>query len=134
MKPGRRTAENGRGVAAVEFALLLPILILFILGIVEFGRGYNAKTTLTHAAREGVRELAIDSSDAAALAAAEAVAEASAAHVDSSTPPTATATENCGASPPTVTMTVDYTFSYDILFFGSANVAMSESATMRCGG
>lgn len=48
-----------RGAVAVEFALILPVLILLLLGIMEFGRAYNAQLSLTHAARESVRTLAI---------------------------------------------------------------------------
>jgi Flp pilus assembly protein TadG len=44
-----------RGSAAVEFALLLPVLLLLIFGVVDFGRALNAQITLTQAAREGAR-------------------------------------------------------------------------------
>ncbi|HKU29947.1 MAG TPA: TadE/TadG family type IV pilus assembly protein, partial [Arthrobacter sp.] len=40
-----------RGAAAVEFALVAPILVLLVLGIMEFGRAYNAQVSLTNAAR-----------------------------------------------------------------------------------
>jgi Flp pilus assembly protein TadG len=54
----RRRAGTGpgdRGAVAVEFALLLPLLLLILFGIVDFGRALNAQITLTQAAREGVR-------------------------------------------------------------------------------
>jgi Flp pilus assembly protein TadG len=44
-----------RGQALVEFALILPLLMLVLFGIVEFGRAWNAKQVLTDAAREGAR-------------------------------------------------------------------------------
>lgn len=53
---GRRTDE---GAAAVEFALVLPFLLVLLCGIVDFGLAFNAKVTLTHAAREGVRAIAL---------------------------------------------------------------------------
>jgi hypothetical protein len=31
-----------RGAVAVEFAIILPVLLLILLGIMEFGRAYNA--------------------------------------------------------------------------------------------
>ena len=40
---------------AVEFALLLPVLLLIIFGTIDFGRAINAQITLTQAAREGAR-------------------------------------------------------------------------------
>jgi len=48
-----------RGATAVEFALLLPLLLVIVLGIVDFGRALNAQITLTQAAREGVRLAAL---------------------------------------------------------------------------
>jgi Flp pilus assembly protein TadG len=44
---------------AVEFALLLPVLLLIIFGVIDFGRAINAQITLTQAAREGARLAAL---------------------------------------------------------------------------
>ncbi|MEZ2388303.1 TadE family protein [bacterium RCC_150] len=60
-----------RGAAAVEFALVAPILVLLLLGIMEFGRAYNAQVALTNAAREGVRVMAISNDQTAAKTAAK---------------------------------------------------------------
>ena len=57
-RPARR-APRDRGAAAVEFALLLPLLMLLVFGIVDFGRALNAQITLTQAAREGARMAAL---------------------------------------------------------------------------
>lgn len=54
---GRRARD--RGSAAVEFALLLPALLLIVFGIIDFGRALNAQITLTQAAREGARLAAL---------------------------------------------------------------------------
>ena len=59
-----RTEE--RGAVAVEFALLAPVLILLLLGIAEFSRAYNVQVSLSSAAREGVRVMAIGNNPAAA--------------------------------------------------------------------
>nr|WP_309304074.1 pilus assembly protein [Arthrobacter sp. CJ23] len=56
---------------AVEFALLAPILVLLLLGIMEFGRAYNAQVSLSNAAREGVRVMAITNDQTAAKTAAK---------------------------------------------------------------
>lgn len=53
-RPPARISQD-RGSVAVEFALLLPILLLIVFGIVDFGRALNAQITLTQAAREGAR-------------------------------------------------------------------------------
>jgi len=51
--PGTKGCD--RGAAVVEFALLLPALLLLVFGIIDFGRALNAQITLTQAAREGAR-------------------------------------------------------------------------------
>jgi len=51
--------DRERGAAAVEFALLLPVLLLLVFGIIDFGRALNAQITLTQAAREGARLAAL---------------------------------------------------------------------------
>jgi Flp pilus assembly protein TadG len=57
------TAVRDRGAAAVEFALLLPVLLLLVFGIIDFGRALNAQITLTQAAREGARLAALGQPD-----------------------------------------------------------------------
>ncbi|MBZ0258666.1 pilus assembly protein, partial [bacterium] len=44
-----------RGSATVEFALVLPILMLLLFGIIEFGRVLSVQHLLNTAAREGAR-------------------------------------------------------------------------------
>ena len=119
--------RHDRGAALVEMAIILPILILLLMGIVEFGRAYNAKITLTHATREGVRVLAIFGD---AVAAEDAVVAASAS-LDPSL--LSVSTTACNTGEPT-SVTANYPFSYDIPLFGSATISMSSTAVMRCGG
>jgi hypothetical protein len=44
-----------RGASLVEFALVLPLMLMIIVGLVSAGAAYNLKITLTHAAREAAR-------------------------------------------------------------------------------
>ncbi|PTT65876.1 TadE/TadG family type IV pilus assembly protein [Arthrobacter sp. HMWF013] len=48
-----------RGAVAVEFAIIAPVLVMLLLGVMEFSRAYNAQASLSAAAREGVRVMAI---------------------------------------------------------------------------
>jgi Flp pilus assembly protein TadG len=50
-----RAWRSEDGQALVEFALVVPILLLLILGLVEFSRAWNTKQVLTDAAREALR-------------------------------------------------------------------------------
>ena len=44
-----------RGQGMLEFALVLPIVLLLIVGIIEFARIFEAWLVITNAARTGVR-------------------------------------------------------------------------------
>jgi Flp pilus assembly protein TadG len=50
-----RRGRVGRGQALVEFALVLPLFLLFLIAIFDLGRAVFAYNTLTNAAREGAR-------------------------------------------------------------------------------
>jgi len=43
----------------VEFALVLPIFLLLVIGVIEFGRAWNLQQTITDAAREGARRAVV---------------------------------------------------------------------------
>jgi Flp pilus assembly protein TadG len=55
-----RRVRDESGQALVEMALILPVLLLLALGIVEFGRAFNAKQVVTDAAREGARHAVVN--------------------------------------------------------------------------
>jgi Flp pilus assembly protein TadG len=71
----RHPWKNRRGQALAEFALVLPMILLFIAGVVEMGRAWNIKQTVTDAAREGARWTVVQDEDLADLAAVEAKIE-----------------------------------------------------------
>jgi Flp pilus assembly protein TadG len=55
MKRLRFIGRRNQGNAIVEFALVLPIFILLVIGIVEFGYYFFVQHTLQYATREGMR-------------------------------------------------------------------------------
>lgn len=52
---GRRLLSEAAGAQLVEFALVLPFLLVFLVGIIDFGTAWNLKHKLNNAAREGAR-------------------------------------------------------------------------------
>lgn len=54
-----RLFKSEKGASAVEFAIILPILVTIVFAIIEFGIVYNNWIALTHAAREGARLAAV---------------------------------------------------------------------------
>jgi Flp pilus assembly protein TadG len=55
----RRVRASQDGAVAVEMAIIAPVLVLLLVGIIEFGFAFNAQLSLTQAVREGVRVGAI---------------------------------------------------------------------------
>lgn len=121
-----------RGAAAVEFALVAPVLLLLLLGIIELSKVYNAQSTLSAAAREGARVMALSNDRAAATTAVRNAATrlpVRAAQI-AVTPPTC-----AGAAPnATVTVTVTYHQPFVSGFLNGAGVDLTGEAVMRCGG
>ena len=58
----RRRRQSGQ--ALVEIALVLPILLMVLMGIIDFGRVFHGYLAVTNAARAAVRQAAVGASDA----------------------------------------------------------------------
>jgi len=52
---GAMAQRDQDGAAAVEFALLLPLLVVLLFGFIQFGTAFNTRIQATNAAREGAR-------------------------------------------------------------------------------
>jgi len=50
-----KSLRNEKGQSLVEFAILLPLLLLLLMGILEFGLMLNSYLTINNSAREGAR-------------------------------------------------------------------------------
>jgi Flp pilus assembly protein TadG len=135
----RNRLRGERGAAAVEFAFILPLLIVLVLGIAEFGRAFQVQGTLSAAAREGVRVMALQNNQPAAKAAVRSAS--------TSLDPTITDGEIVikrvdglpGDCPTTaagtiaVRLTITYPMPFLTDFFGSG-LTLTGSGVMRCNG
>ena len=117
-----------RGAVAVEFALVAPILLALVAGIVEFSHAYNLQISVTQAAREAAREMAIENNQGAAELAASAGAPGlTGADFDYVfSPASCTAGEN-------MTVTITYPAATLTGVFGST-VTVTGTGAMRCEG
>jgi Flp pilus assembly protein TadG len=50
-----RSRDAQRGQSLVEFTLILPLFIILLLGMVEFGTAYDHRNAMSYAVREGAR-------------------------------------------------------------------------------
>jgi len=121
-------ARKDDGAAAVEFALVLPILIALVLGIVEFGYFLFLNGTAANAARDGAREMAIHN----VLADATEAASGTFLRITGHTPVVVVTPEVCVTGDP---VAVSVTYDYGALtgFFGNGFTAHG-TGEMRCGG
>jgi Flp pilus assembly protein TadG len=134
-----KSKRKERGAVAVEMAIVLPLLLLVLIGIIEFGRVLNVQVSLTQAAREGARYAAIHHSDSSLDVSAVALAAAPSL---SGLPVTVTHNAGSCTSGTNVTVTTKVTMSsmtgfLDAGFFGQPVIfplSMTGVGVMRCGG
>lgn len=123
----RRTREQ-RGAAMVELALLLPLLLLLIFGIIQFGRAYNAKIELAGAVREGARSAALGDTEAEVKERIKSAAPAVRLDDDD------IEVTACASPDAQATVTVQHDITYFIPFFpGDGVFDLEATGVMRCG-
>jgi Flp pilus assembly pilin Flp len=64
-RPPKRRLKDERGVALLEFALVLPLLMLLLLGMVDFGKAFTIWIDETHLANSAARYAAVNSAPTA---------------------------------------------------------------------
>jgi Flp pilus assembly protein TadG len=122
-----------RGASAVEFGLIIPILLILVLGIVEFGHAFQVQGTLSAAAREGARAMALRNDQSQAKAAVEAAAAALNPDVTDAQISISPAACPAGTSTTNVRLTIHYPMPFLTHFFG-ASIDLTGTGVMRCQG
>ena len=92
----RRLIRNQDGVSALEFAIILPVLLTMLLGIFQFGTAINDYLVLTNAAAKGALTLALSRGTATPYTSTTAAINAAAPNLDT-TKITTTVTVNGSA-------------------------------------
>lgn len=125
----RRASDRGSrrdadpGLAAVEFALVLPVLVILLFGIVVAGTVYVDHLRVQSAAHDGARAGAISPGQGCSTA-VQRVADISGASVTCSAP------ASCPGTTSTVDLVVAETVSIPLL--GSRTVRLSASSVFQC--
>jgi hypothetical protein len=125
LRPRRLDGETG--AAAVEFGLLLPLLMLILGGLIDLGFFFNAQVSLTHAAREGVRVESIRPNQGSGAAVSAYFApRAPLTDVDPTVcPPAPDPTDRAG---------IALEAEYDFIILTFLPGRLTSEAVMRCGG
>ena len=123
-----------RGAVAVEFALVVPLLLVCLFSIVSVSRAFQVQATLSGAAREAARAMAIQNSASAAKSAA--VFAASTSNVPLSAGNVSISPSSCtGAAPNTnIVVTINHPFQPAGDFAGGMAFTITSKAVLRCGG
>jgi Flp pilus assembly protein TadG len=128
----KRDATHSRGQGLVEFALVVPLFLVLLFGMIEFGRAWMTKNILTGAAREAVRIYAVIPYDNV-VAESRAVNILSSAGLDSSR-----WTISIYSDPVDNTiMRTDVTYNFPVFIVGfipglsTNNILLATSTTMR---
>ena len=121
------------GAAAVEFAVVAPIIFMVVIAMFELGRSLSIQQTLTNAAREGARQAILPTATVSSVD--QVVAGYVAASLSNGNATAVTTPDPSTADPGqlvTVTVTSDQTpmTRYGMRWFG-AEYRMSATATMR---
>jgi Flp pilus assembly protein TadG len=126
VKRFRNTLGNEKGQNLVEFALVVPLLLLLVIGMAEFGRAWMTKNLITGAAREAVRMYAVKNDTSAAGARADNI-------LSSGGMDLSRRTITPGDTGVAVSYTITYNFPTAVAGFipGLDNIPLSSTTTMR---
>lgn len=127
----RKTRKGEKGQNLVEFALVVPLLLLLVIGIAEFGRAWMTQNIMTGAVREAARIAVVEApgggwNGAAAVARGNQILASAGISATVSVP-------NPGTQFGDVTATVNYNFPAAIVGFipGLDNITLTSTTTMR---
>lgn len=123
--------KNNKGQSMVEFAIVLPILLIILLGIMEFGILFSNQLILESASREGTRFAVLGATDGEVVAyIADLTSNLDASRLTISISPSQVG--RAKGNPLTVTLTYQYQFLYAL--FGDqlgTVIQLTADATMR---
>jgi Flp pilus assembly protein TadG len=120
--PGHRTPSTpprAAGQAIVELAILLPLILLILLGAIDFGRVFILTTQLENAAREGAAYGAVKPTDAAGITSAARQELGGDTAVSISVSCSTTCTSSSAAAGNTITVQAQRTFAFVTPFMAS---------------
>lgn len=142
-----QAGDREDGAVLVEFALVLPLLVLLLFGFLQFGIAMNAKIDSTHLTAEGARYIAVNQNPGASESPATSLQNYIRGRADTNELKLATVCVEYPVNPETstsgqvgdpvrVTMAHPYSIfpfvnAKNVRFLGFTSVAVTSEATMR---
>jgi Flp pilus assembly protein TadG len=125
----RNLRHNETGQTMTEFAIVLPLLVVLLFGIIQFGILFNNYVTLTDAVRSGAREGAVSRNDADPTGAATTAVRNSAADLNQTN--LAVTVNSAWQAGTDVTVTATYPWSISLLGWVIDGGTLSSKTTER---
>jgi Flp pilus assembly protein TadG len=126
--------HNDRGASAIEFAIILPVLLLILFGIIEFGIILYDKAIITNASREAARERIVFNAPEENVIKAKIVDNYGSLPINFKADGNVTAEDISFVSITEATgtyITANVTFHYNFLYLPIGRLNLSSSTTMR---
>ena len=127
----RPELRSERGQTIVEFAFVAPLLIVLVLGIVQFGVTFNHYLTVTDAARVAARDAASGRFSNITVAAVQQSARDAASELDQTQLQVVAANPTWNVPQSDVSVTVSYPYSIDLLGWVVASGNLKSTITER---
>ncbi|MBI5284469.1 MAG: pilus assembly protein [Chloroflexi bacterium] len=132
VRTNSRRRRSQRGQSLAEFAMVVPVFLILLFGVVDFSLGLKAWLTVTNASREGARVLVLGQSCTQVTDQARNVASS----LSPAVSVTITPSSCTGSSGDAMTVTVSYTYNSITPLGNFVNlltgpITMTSSSTMR---
>ena len=131
MKRSPILSRKQRGQAMVEFAIIIPILLVVLLGIMQLGVVYNNWVSLTDGARAGARKAAVCRSGCTPDATTATINEVKNSAADLNQSNLSVSVTSSWAQGSDVTVTASYPWSVNIMGVVVASGTMTATTTER---
>ena len=129
MQKNNNIIRNENGQTMVEFALVLPVLVVLLFGIIQFGTAFNNYVSLTDAVRAGARVAAVSRQSSTPVA--DTVAKVMASATDINTSQINVTVNSTWVHGGDVTVQATYPYSISLLGVVVASGNLTSTTTER---
>ena len=128
---GSRDIRKEHGQAAVEFALIAPLLVVVLLAVIQVGVAFHDYVTLTDAARAGARQAIVARFSGGSLTDAQQAVRNSASDLNQAKLGVNVTDPTWGTAGSVVTVTATYPYEINIPLLGVSLMSGNLTATAK---
>jgi len=128
-RAGEPVDRRDRGAVAAEFALMIPVLLMLIFGMVQLGLTYQRQSAVHAAAREGARVASLPTTTTNQACARSAAALAG---TGFTAVPNCNVVGDCSGASTSVVVTITVPNTIEIPFYGTSTFTLTGVGDFRC--